>query len=355
MENHYEAKETLYEKGMRRLEQARLVVQSAYRTENYLAAAQEFEGAGDYMDAAEKAQECRALAEQSEVDGVEERYQKALQAQERIGDRSDADKLVDEFNALGDYKESKERRSECVAIAERYIRRARIRKIAKIVILAALIIGGFFAVRAGMWIYTKGILYGVSGNYAKAIESFKELGPFLDSEKKAELYREKQLRTREMDERKTLDSLEAGDQTPYGEYTWTVLSAEDDELLLIPNKITEDGDFWHIPYDKDGGIEWETSSLKSYLNDRILPKMFTDEERGRITGGITIPDQEMLKEYEDQLAALKTDIWVAIPGEKEGTQCYLTGGGSLMRYGCPTDTEEISVCPVLRVRVVNLE
>ena len=355
MDNHYEARETLYEKGMQRLEQAQLVVQSAYRTENYLAAAEEFEGAGDYMNAAEKAEECRLLAQQSEADGVEERYRKAVQAQQKIMDRSDADKLVDEFHALGDYKDSKERRGECVKKAEHFIRRARIKRITVTVILIALIIACAFLARAGMWGYVKGLLYGASGNYSAAVENFQELGHFLDSSKKAEIDREKQLRAREKKERTTLDTLEAGDQTPYGEYNWTVLGILDGELLLVPDKISREGDFWHVPYDTQGGTDWESSSLRSYLNEKILPEMFTDEERSRISGDIVLPDEEMLEKYGKELASLGTDIWVAIPGAEEGTQSYLTGGGTLMRYGCPADNEEISVCPVMRVKLVNIE
>ena len=355
MDNHYEAKETLYEKGMQRLEQAHLVVQSAYRTENYLAAAEEFEEAGDYMNAAEKAEECRLLAQQSEAAGIEERYRKAVEAQGMILDRSDADKLVDEFHALGEYKDSVARRGECVKKAESFIRRARIKRIVAAVIVAALIIAAVFLVRAGMWTYVKGLLYGASGNYSSAIENFEKLGSFLDSEKRAEIYRDKQLRAREQKERSTLDSLEEGDSTPYGEFSWTVLSAGDGELLLIPGKISRDGEFWHVPYDEKGGTDWDSSSLRSYLNDEILPKMFTEEERSRIRGEIVLPDEAMVEKYGEELSKLGTDIWVAIPGEDDGTQGYLTGGGTLMRYGCPADNAEISVCPVLRVELVNID
>ncbi len=355
MDNHYEARETLYEKGVQRMKQAALVVQSAYRTENYKTAAEEFEGAGDYQDAADKAEECRRLAEQSEKDGVEERYQKAVAAQERIIDRSDADKLVDEFHLLGDYKDSKKRREECVARAERYIRISRIKRTAGLIVLIALIALGVYGVHAGMWDYVKGMLYGASGNYKVAMESFEKLGKFLDSEKKMEIYREKYLRAREADERTTLNTLEAGDETPYGEFNWLVLKADENELLLIPVKLREDGPFYHVPFDTEGGNDWETSSLKSYLNDKVFMEMFTEEERERIDTGIMIPDEKMLGEYQDAVAGLGMDVWVNLPGEADGTQSYLTGGGVLMRYGCPSDNSEISVCPVLHVKVVNVE
>ena len=134
-----------------------------------------------------------------------------------------------------------------------------------------------------------------------------------------------------------------------------MLGILDGELLLVPDKISREGDFWHVPYDTQGGTDWESSSLRSYLNEKILPEMFTDEERSRISGDIVLPDEEMLEKYGKELASLGTDIWVAIPGAEEGTQSYLTGGGTLMRYGCPADNEEISVCPVMRVKLVNIE
>lgn len=355
MDNHYEAKETLYEKGMQRMAQAALVVQSAYRTENYTIAAEEFEGAGDYQDAAVKAEECRRLAVQSEKDGVEERYQKAVAAQGRVLDRNDADKLVDEFHLLGDYKDSKKRREECVKRAERFIRNARIKRVALVVVVIALIVLSVYGAKVGMWSYVKGLLYGSSGNYRVAMESFEELGNFLDSRQKAEVYRDKYLRSREAEERKTLNTLKEGDQTPYGDFNWTVLSADGEKLLLIPVKITEDGPFRHVPFDTNGGNDWDASSLKTYLNQKILSEHFTEEERERIDGEIMIPDVEMIDEYRTAITKLGSDLWVNLPGEEEGTESYLTGGGALMHYGCPSENTEINVCPVLWVKVVNVE
>ncbi len=355
MDNHYEAKETLYEKGMQRMEQAALVVQSAYRTENYTIAAEEFEGAGDYQDASEKAAECRRLAVQSEKDGVEERYQKAVAAQDKIVDRSDADKLVDEFHLLGNYKDSKNRREECVRRAERFIRNSRIKRVVLAVVVIGLIALSIYGAKVGMWNYVKGILYGYSGNYRVATESFEELGNFLDSRKKAEIYRNKYLRAREAEERKTLNTLEKGKQTTYGDFTWTVLHADDDMLLLIPVSVEEDGPFSHIPFDTEGGSDWEKSSLKAYLNGKILSEHFTEEERARIDGDIMIPDVEMIDQYRGALTKLGSDMWVNLPGEKEGTESFLTGGGALIHYGCPSDNTDIDVCPVLRVKVVNVE
>ena len=354
MENHFEAKESLYEKGMQRLKQAEYIVQSKYRTDNFRAAAELFEEAGDYQDAREQAERCRILAEKSQADGVEERYRNAVEAEDRIIDQSDADHLVEAFHELDGYKDSAAHQEKCRKIADQFTVRAHRKRNLILAILAAVVIVCAYGIYAGMWGYVKGRLYGAAGYYEKAIEAFEEMGDFLDSEKQLEIYREKQLRSREAQERSTLTSLKAGKETRYGEFTWTVLEASDGELLLIPKSIEDDGPLYHIPFDEENRADWEVSSLCRYLNGAFLTEYFTEEEQGRITGSVEIPDEAMLEQYGEQLKSLKTDVWVNAPGEQDGTECYLTGGGSLMTWGCPTGSDQISVCPVLHINLEDL-
>ena len=354
MENKFEAKETSYEKGMQRLRQAKYIVKVQYRTDNYRTAADLFGQADDYQDAAWQAEECRRLAEKSQMDGVEELYQNSVEAENRIIDVSDANRLVDIFRQLGDYKDSKEHQETCGLIAEKFHVRARMKRNFLLGLGAAFIILCIYGFYTGLWTYVKGRLYGAGGYYAKAVEAFELMGDYLDSEKQLKINQEKLLRSREAQERKTLGNLEAGDEAVFGALTWTVLKASEGELLLIPKKIDKESLLYHIPFDKNGGVNWEDSSLRDYLNTEVLTEYFTEEERGRILGGIEIPDEDMLNNYTEMLSALKTDIWVDLPGEQKGTESYLTGGGSLIRYGCPTDSSEISVCPVIRVHLDDL-
>lgn len=354
MDNHFEAKETLYEKGIQRLKQAEYIVQSRYRTENYRAAAELFERAGDYQDAADLAQKCLTLAQESQRDGLEQRYRRAVEQQAQIAEKADADRLADTFGELGDYKDAPDRQRACRETSERFVRRRSRGRWCVLALIAAVIALCIYGTYAGIWKYAEGMLYGLAGNYVKATETFEELGDFLDSEKKLEAYREKQLRAREAQERKTLDTRKKGDEISYGEFTWKVLDASDEELLLMPKAIEEDGPFSHIPFDENGSADWEHSSLKQYLNGTVLSTYFTQEEQGRIKDGIRIPDADLLEQYREQLSALGVDFWVAVPGEENGTESYFTGGGSLMAYGCPVESDALSVCPVLCVSLEDL-
>ena len=58
----YESQESLYQKAVRKMQADRLIVQYAYKIDNYKLAAAMFDEVGDYMDAPALAKKCRELA-----------------------------------------------------------------------------------------------------------------------------------------------------------------------------------------------------------------------------------------------------------------------------------------------------
>ena len=131
----------------------------------------------------------------------------------------------------------------------------------------------------------------------------------------------------------------------------SVLQSSEEPVLSADVYVIKGDRFSYIV---DVGSNDEALTLvKSIPNKKIVITHFHDDHTDNL-GRLEIPDEDMLNNYTEMLSALKTDIWVDLPGEQKGTESYLTGGGSLIRYGCPTDSSEISVCPVIRVHLDDL-
>ena len=74
----YESQESLYEKAVKKMNADKLIVQYAFKIDNYLKAAAMFDEVGDYLDAPEKAELCRELARKAEIEEKNSRYRKLL-------------------------------------------------------------------------------------------------------------------------------------------------------------------------------------------------------------------------------------------------------------------------------------
>ena len=79
----YESQESLYAKAVIKMNEDAVIVQHAYKAENYRRAAAMFELVGDYEDAAELAQQCYRLADETEEEERVLRYGKAREKEEK--------------------------------------------------------------------------------------------------------------------------------------------------------------------------------------------------------------------------------------------------------------------------------
>lgn len=73
--------------------------------------------------------------------------------------------------------------------------------------------------------------------------------------------------------------LEPGAYVSLGGHLWRVVEANRGEATLWSEEVLA----W-LPYDRDGGNDWRTSSLRAWLNGDFLENCFTDAERAELTG-----------------------------------------------------------------------
>ena len=119
----YETQESLYEKALSKMNKDQLIVQYAYKVENYRKAAEMFREVGDYADAAELAMRCDELAQKAKEDEKQHRYDTAVYHKENAKSLKGYEKAAKLFEEIGDYKDSKNQADECGQRAEQIRKR----------------------------------------------------------------------------------------------------------------------------------------------------------------------------------------------------------------------------------------
>ena len=115
----YESEEGLVKRAKKRLEADELIVQPAYRIENFEKAADLLEQAGDYPGAASLRQECLDRADRAKAEKLESDYGRAVLHLEEADSEEDLAKVSKEFKKLKGYKDSAELKKKADAQAGR--------------------------------------------------------------------------------------------------------------------------------------------------------------------------------------------------------------------------------------------
>ena len=358
----YESQESLYQKAVRKMQADRLIVQYAYKIDNYKLAAAMFDEVGDYMDAPALAKKCRELAEAAGKEEREALYQKA---QRQIGegvleDEDKCKKLCTLLEGIGDYKDAPEllkKAQDSIANLQKKGKRKRygiVGALAGVVVLAAVL---FFS---GIIRYAIGFGYLKTGHYAEAQATLEPMGKYL----KAHEYAREARYSRLLKAKK--DSV-----VSFGNYHWKILKKQNDVVTMIASDITEKSDFYKVPFDEDGkGTSWEDSSLRAWLNGEVYQNGFDDFERSCILARVSEPtvnetyetswDEETedyltllsveeASEYAKALATLGLNFWVRTPGAHKGTAVFISADHVLRDYGYPMTDADTAVRPVISV------
>ena len=359
----YASQAQLYEKALQKMNADTVIVQHAYKADNYRVAAAMFEEVGDYLDAKELAQRCRALAEETKSDEKETMYQRCV---DRINDPSvfsDADKLRkldNQLAQLGGYKDSDDMRRRCQSSLHKVelYQKIKVRSIlGGLVLIIALIVIGL---HTGYIKYFAGVAMMKYGKYSQAEKIFRSMPDFMDAD---EYLQQAELRK--------LVIAKAGDTVNYGDLKWYVLDVQDETLTMIAVDIGQEHIFYNVPFNKEGSeTTWEDSSLREWLNKEIYNTQFTDEERECILPQkskrsenqeygtvyeetedyLTILSMEEADRYQDVLSTFGLDFWVRTPGKTMDRTVYYSGGFHVMRpEGCVSNTEPLAVRPVIQV------
>lgn len=352
-----ESQEILYQRAIRKMNADRLIVQFAYKIENYETAAVMFDEVGDYEDARELAKRCRRLAEEARGEEKKDLYRRAMESRDNAQSEQEYERVAEAFGSLGDYGDASQKERECRDVI-RKMQTKRRRKISIAVLILVIIAGAVTAGFAtGFFRYLKGIGYYYMEAYDRARLAFETVPSLLDSGQWQERCDAK-LESQELAaEEEALRSAKAGDTVTIGGNSWLVLERQGDEALLILNQVKKDGPFYHVPYQEEGGsADWEASSLRKDLNGEILTETFTEQEQAMLLpvaengDRMRILTEQETEDYGEILNKMSgVDYWIAAQGEQENRIMFVSGGGILMRQGYPADSDQLSVRPVIRI------
>jgi hypothetical protein len=399
----YESGEGLVKRAKKRMEADELIVQPAYRIENYEKAADLLEQAGDYPGAQELRRECLDKAELAKAEKTESDYRRAVLHLEEADSEEDLAKVSREFKKLKGYKDSGELKKKADDEAGRLRKRFRLKQAVVIVIIILLAFCAAAGAKAGLFSYLAARLEGRGGIYESAYSRFVKLGDFLDSEEQAARYKDLMRRQKERNESKSVKKGHKGDTVRFGDYSWTVLERSGSARLLLCQTPKEDIFLSHISYDGDMKViseteeeenaqteqedsirglydevfsgpgqdtVWAESSLRSYLNTEVLGKAFSEFERGAMLPMDTVPGSngiygtdggaettdlirllslEEAENYQKIFEKPNQDTWLCTPGHDGTSAAYMTKSGVLMPYGNDVRSESLSVCPVILV------
>lgn len=352
-----ESQEVLYQRAIKKMNADRLIVQFAYKIENYETAAVMFDEVGDYEDARELAKRCRRLAEEARGEEKKDLYRRAMESRDNAQSEQEYERVAKAFGSLEDYGDASQKERECRDVI-RKMQTKRRRKISIAVLILVIIAGAVTAGFAtGFFRYLKGIGYYYMEAYDRARLAFETVPGLLDSGQWQERCDAK-LESQELAaEEEALRAAKAGDTVTIGENSWLVLERQGNEALLILNQVKKDGPFYHVPYQEEGGsADWEASSLRKDLNGEILTETFTEQEQAMLLpvaengDRMRILTEQETEDYGEILNKMSgVDYWIAAQGEQENRIMFVSGGGILMRQGYPADSDQLSVRPVIRI------
>ena len=352
--------EDAYEKAMEHLKADELAVQYRYRSSNLRTAAEFFELAGDYQDASQHAALCREMAEKAEEEGKAD-VCRAVREREKIAKKDDEwASMQKDLEKLGDYPAAKEELKKVLQVRRKKARKS---KVIRSIVLAVIILAAAgipVGIHNGFFKYMMGWIYSKADMYSMAEAAYRKAHGFADSGEKLKAERLRHL-----------DAAEVGDDVPYGDYTWKILSREDGKIVMIASALKEDSDFYGQPFNKDDAdVTWEDSTLRSWLNGEIYEDGFADYEKEHMllqtaeesgnqeygtkyesAGGdyLTILSAEETDGYKDEIGSLSGTWWLRTPGNAEDTAAVMSADHTVLYYGYPVDYTELYVRPVITI------
>lgn len=371
------------------------------KTENeYKSAGASFRKISDFMDSAQKAEECLEKAEIARKEAI---YQSARDAQSRDNIFT-LQSAIEKLKSIADYKNSAELMEKCrkrleelrteelakeqlkAKEARRKARRNKIIAISCAAVILSTIIGVNIH-RSN--VYKESVSAYESGEYDKAIEKFAELDNYKDSVDKkidakycraVELFEEKKFYASKLlfEQVSTYQdaslylakaeyaSASIGDIVTFGNYTWHVINKTKDGCTLLSEKAVTEKSY----NEKCEDITWENCTLRQWLNTDFY-NQFSEEEKAMIAktklknpdnpeygtkGGNDTEDYIYLLSI-DEAAALSEDIracgtwwWLRSPGNRQYCAAYVYDAVSLDTRGDYVHYDYAGVSPALNIK-----
>ena len=356
----YESQASMYEKALKTMENESLIIKEAFKADNYLKAAKMFEEVGDYKDSVQLMKECREKAAESREKARAYQYKLAVSQKQEAVTSKDFEKASKSFGAIPGYLDADTLKKECDEMHGRMQKKASVRKLIFMGILALLAVAAVIFFNTPVWHRTWAYISG-----AKTEEEEKQ--EKLEQEKK-EAEKPKEI---------TIANAEPGQEFVFGNYDWYLLERNGNEAKLLLDHAEKHEELRNRPYnDKLTDVTWEDSTLRAWLNGEFLKKGFSKEEQERLleqdivnednpeygtSGGnptrdkVTILSAEEIGTYADIIRLIRMNVWIRMPGNAQDTAAYMSQRNSVMYYGYPVSSEEFYTCPVILVNTEGLE
>ncbi|MBQ1993482.1 MAG: hypothetical protein II243_03335 [Lachnospiraceae bacterium] len=347
-------------------------------------AAKKFEKIPGYKDADELKEKCTADAETAKIEGSKEVFEKALLKKEKAVTKSDYVDVIEDFKRAKKFEHQPDECNKNIEDCKKKIAKIETisvykRRIITITVIAFLIVGfmqtPLYPLVKGLYWQSKGEYYIALDYYAKsnyvlngsgqAKECYYDIaeGQVKEGKLKAALKNYKNAKNK-FDARKKAADIEVklisqasvGDKVTYGKKNWIVLSLDNNKALLLEKNAVK-----FKAFDESGKNDWRKSSLRKWLNDTRLKKVFTKEERVRMLEQdvlnsnldkpqerVSILDEFYYKEYKDVIPETANAYWLKHSGIlAEDMAGYVTKDGTVS--GRKTDiADEIAVrCTIL--------
>ena len=136
-----------------------------------------------------------------------------------------------------------------------------------------------------------------------------------------------------------------------------MLERQEDQLLLILEQVDSRSLFYQVSYQEPAQeADWDTCSLRSWLNGEVLETIFDEEEAAALVPAdasgeeyVTILTADQAETYKERLSSLTgRDYWLQDQGAKEGTAVFVSAAGEVMTEGYSVQAR-LSVRPVIAV------
>ena len=294
-----EQKEAIYSSALKNLEYS-----ANYSEEYFKGLSKKFESISGYKNSDELAKECLEKANECRKANIYNKanlyikankissYKSAIEQLEQITDYQDSSTLIDACKAKIEELELAEERRRVEAERQKELarikaekRKKKIKLITRVTLIIICIGIAITLVTTKFIIptmkYNQAIKLAENGEKAEAYRIFSSLNGFKDSEEKGlecyQDYKLDELKNVEIGDTVVFGSYEQDNDTSNGkeEIEWVVLDKQDNKILITSKCALDYKEYNNSTVN----ITWETSSIRSWLNDEFYNEAFNTNEQ----------------------------------------------------------------------------
>ena len=433
----YESDDSIAKRARALIDQDSCTVKPQFCVDNYHKAMDLLEQIPDHPDTAAMLQECQAGLERAQEAVLQADFEQGKYHLESADTEHEFKKASEELAAVAEelkqrkasagsgvhevgadtsarneemLQKTEAMKAQADAQVVRYAKKTTLRRGIALVVILLIVAAAVYAWLSGYGRYLAAKAEGMAGIYESAYSRFYKLGDYLDSRSQYQYYKEKYLRQREAEESQSLPEAEVGDTVEFSGFSWLVVQKKDTKLTLICTKPGKESAFARVSYDgamkqlreemsiepetdeaeteaagvdmtaapETGSASWESSSLRSYLNETVLEHEFTPAEMDAMEVQSVAPTSNeaygtsleetaqdkltilSVEQVEDLLAdevftKPSVDMWLRTPGHDMQCAAYMTSAGNVILYGNDVTDDSLSVCPLIVVDYTKLE